>query len=177
MTFTRETPDGFRMAIAVVFANPDGSTAVLHPAPEMFDPNSRTRALLALHGKVFETDDEVMDFIIAKDVPPGAMSSARIVPVNDLPEDRSYRNALTVNLGYDMPKARSIHRQRLRELRAPLLSKLDVEYQRADEAGDLSAKKQIAAKKQALRDATAHPAIDQAMTIEALSKAVPAVLA
>jgi hypothetical protein len=76
---------------------------------------------------------------------------------------------ITIN----MVKARDIQRDRIRSLREPLFADLDVAYQRADENGDAEAKAAIAARKQALRDATKDPAIDAAKTPEELKAAIP----
>ena len=56
------------------------------------------------------------------------------------------------------------------------LAALDVEYQHADERGDVAEKARIAAKKQALRDVTADPAIEAAQTPEALKAVWPDIL-
>tara|TARA_B100001093_G_C26633444_1_gene929922 strand:- start:42 stop:302 length:261 start_codon:yes stop_codon:yes gene_type:complete len=65
-----------------------------------------------------------------------------------------------MGFGIDMAKAREIHKENIRAVREPLLSALDIEYQRATEtSADISA---IVAKKQALRDAPADSAIDAA---------------
>lgn len=83
--------------------------------------------------------------------------------------DRTYRNAWLDESGprpgHDMLKAREIHRERIRLARAPLLEDLDVEYQRADERGSTTDKTLVAARKQALRDATEDPMIDAAQTV------------
>jgi len=76
----------------------------------------------------------------------------------------------------DMTKAREIKRDMIRAERNPLLEKLDVEYMRAQEAGDTTLQQEIAAKKQALRDATADPVIDAATTPDELKAATPAAL-
>lgn len=74
----------------------------------------------------------------------------------------------------DMDKARNIHRDRMRQARAPKLSALDVAYQRAHETNaDTS---EIVAQKQMLRDVTADPAIDAAQTPEELRIVWPSVL-
>ena len=58
-----------------------------------------------------------------------------------------------MGFGIDMSKAKDIHKKNIRNARAPKLSELDIEYQRATEtSADTSA---IVAKKQALRDAPA----------------------
>jgi hypothetical protein len=97
----------------------------------------------------------------------------------DVPADRTFRNAWTHDgtlVKVDMPKAREIHREHLRQMRAPLLQALDVEYQKADERGDQTEKQRIAANKQGLRDVTADPTIEAARTPEELKAAVPGVL-
>jgi len=76
----------------------------------------------------------------------------------------------------DMTKAREIKRDMVRAERKPLLEKLDVQYMRAQEAGDTELQQEIAAKKQALRDATVDPVIDAATTPDELKAAKPAAL-
>jgi len=76
----------------------------------------------------------------------------------------------------DMTKAREIKRDQLRAERKPLLEQLDVEFMRAQEAGDTAKQQEIAAKKQALRDVTADPAIDDATTPDELKAVRPDVL-
>jgi len=73
----------------------------------------------------------------------------------------------------DMTKAREIKRDMVRAERAPLLERLDVEYMRAQEGGDTALQQEIAAKKQALRDATVDPVIDAATTPDELKAVRP----
>ncbi|MEJ0012348.1 MAG: hypothetical protein WDM94_06895 [Bauldia sp.] len=75
-----------------------------------------------------------------------------------------------------MDKARAIHCDRMRAARAPRLAALDIAYQRADESGDAAAKAAVAARKQALRDVTADPAIAAAETPDALKAVWPEIL-
>jgi hypothetical protein len=109
--------------------------------------------------------------------------SWRFVPNDYVDEntDRYFRNAWKDTPGrgkpdVDMPKAREVHRQKLRRLRIPLMDVLDVEYQKADERGDQQGKRDIAGKKQALRDVTADPRIDAAQTPEELKAVLPEAL-
>ena len=102
-------------------------------------------------------------------------------PKTEAPADRTFRNAWSCQgagrpLGVCMDTARNIHRDRMRQVRAPQLAKLDVEYQRADEAGDIERKKEIATQKQQLRDCTAHPGIDAAQTPGELTAVWPELL-
>lgn len=105
---------------------------------------------------------------------------AGVVEKDSIPTDRAFRNAWKFAGGkveHDMAKCREIHKQKLREIRAPKLSALDVEYMQADESGDAVKKAQIAAKKKALRDVTKDPAISLAQTPEELKSVIPAALA
>ena len=73
-----------------------------------------------------------------------------------------------MGFGIDMAKAREIHKTNIITARAPKLAELDIEYQRADETNDTSKKSEIAAKKQALRDAPADSGIAAASDADAL---------
>lgn len=119
-----------------------------------------------------------LDLILAKDIPAGA-TNVQIVDSSVIPSDRTFRNAWKAQgakVEVDMVKAREIKRDSLRILRAPLLAALDIEYQRADEEGNVAAKAEIAAKKQALRDVTEDPALEAAQTPEELKTVLPDVL-
>ena len=110
---------------------------------------------------------------------PGLYVSHREIAVASIPADRTFRDAW-VSLGgrvqVDMPKAREIHRGRLRVMRKPKLDALDAEYMKALEAGDTARQASVAATKQALRDVTADPAIEAARTPDALKEVIPAAL-
>ena len=58
-------------------------------------------------------------------------------------------------IGINVDKAKEIHKDKIRQVRNPLLGKKDVEYMRAQEVGDTAKVAEIVAEKQALRDATA----------------------
>jgi hypothetical protein len=93
--------------------------------------------------------------------------------------DRDFRDAWQFDgsaIVHDMAKARAIHRDRMRAARVPLLAALDIAYQRADEVGDTAGKADVAARKQALRDVTADPAIAAATTPAALRAVWPEIL-
>jgi hypothetical protein len=74
----------------------------------------------------------------------------------------------------NMEKARDIHRDKMRDVRDPLLKKLDADYMIAVEHNQDTS--QIAAKKQALRDVTANSSIDSAQTPEELKAVWPDIL-
>jgi len=71
-----------------------------------------------------------------------------------------------MGFGFDMAKAREIHKNNIRAARAPKLAELDVEFQRALETG--ASTTDIVAKKQALRDAPADSGIAAANDADAL---------
>jgi hypothetical protein len=88
-----------------------------------------------------------------------------------IPNDRTFRSAWKSDLAIDMDKARDIHRDKLRRLREPKLAALDVELSRA--FNDPIKQGEIEAKRRALRDVTADPAIDAAKTPEELKAVIP----
>ena len=73
-----------------------------------------------------------------------------------------------MGFGIDMAKAREIHKNKIREARAPKFAELDIEFQKALETG--ASTTDIVSKKQALRDAPADSGI-AAATTEAKLKA------
>lgn len=125
-----------------------------------------------------ETESEWLARVAAKSVPKDA-TDVQVVDESAIPADRTFRNAWKAGTGkveHDMAKCREIQKSRLREIRAPKLAALDVEFMRALEAGDNAKCAEIAAQKQALRDVTKDPAITAAKTVEELKAAIPAVL-
>lgn len=99
------------------------------------------------------------------------LKSWEVIDHEDIPTDRTYRNAWhrpNGKIETHMGKARELHKDLLRELRAPKLAALDIEYQRADENGDNAKKAAIALQKKALRDITSDPRIAAATNPEQL---------
>ena len=91
-----------------------------------------------------------------------------------VPSDRHFRNAWSLSgtvISEDMTKAKEIFKDKIREVRAPLLDAEDVVYMKALEADDASAKTASVTKKTALRDAPAASAIGSADTITKLKAA------
>lgn len=74
----------------------------------------------------------------------------------------------------DAATLRDIARQRIRDERREKLLALDIEFQRALESADTEAQTTIAAKKQALRDATQAADIEDINTVEDAIYYVPA---
>ena len=91
-----------------------------------------------------------------------------------IPSDRHFRNAWKLSgnvMAEDMTAAKVIFKDKIREVRKPLLEAEDVTYMKALEADDASAKTASVAKKKALRDAPAATAIENADTIAKLKAA------
>ena len=91
-----------------------------------------------------------------------------------VPSDRHFRGAWSLSgtvISEDMTAAKVIFKDKIREVRAPLLEAEDVVYMKALEADDASAKTASVAKKKALRDAPAASAITDADTIAKLKAA------
>jgi hypothetical protein len=107
-------------------------------------------------------------FVTDKD---GATADASSIT---MPSDRHFRNAWKLNgsvMAEDMTAAKVIFKDKIREVRKPLLEAEDVTYMKALEADDASAKTASVAKKKALRDAPAATAIENADTIAKLKAA------
>lgn len=116
----------------ILYQTPDGSVAVLIPAPDC--------------GLTLEE-------VAAKDVPAGL--AWQIVEDADVPADRAFRNAWRLQDGSIHPDHAvccALTKDRLRVERRPLLEVLDVQVLRAMEAGLPTA--DLIAEKQRLRDVT-----------------------
>ena len=91
-----------------------------------------------------------------------------------VPSDRHFRGAWSLSgsvISEDMDAAKAIFKDKVREVRGPLLDAEDVVYMKALEADDASAKTASVAKKVALRDAPAASAINAASDIAGLKAA------
>ena len=91
-----------------------------------------------------------------------------------VPSDRHFRGAWSLSgsvISEDMTEAKTIFKEKIRQVRKPLLDAEDVVYMKAAEADDSSAKAASVTKKNALRDAPAASAIADATTIDELKAA------
>ena len=149
----------------IIYTRPDGGVSIVSPVRNTFPVLENL------------TDAEIEKRAWDK-LPLDAINPQFVEP-DAIPKDRTFRDAWKAEAGkvlHDILKCREIHKQRLRQLRAPKLAALDVEYQRADEDGDTAKKRDISAKKKALRDVTADPRIDAAQTPEELLAVIPEAL-
>ena len=91
-----------------------------------------------------------------------------------VPSDRHFRGAWSLDgtvISEDMTKAKEIFKDKIREVRGPLLEAEDVVYMKALEADDADAKAASVTKKTSLRNAPAATAITNAADIAALKAA------
>ncbi len=91
-----------------------------------------------------------------------------------IPANRDFRGAWSLSgnvISEDLTKAKEIFKDKIREVRKPLLDAEDVVYMKALEADDADAKAASVTKKVALRNAPAASAIDSASDIAALKAA------
>ena len=91
-----------------------------------------------------------------------------------VPSDRLFRGAWSLSgstITEDLTAAKLIFKDKIREVRTPLLAAEDVVYMKAMEDDDSSAKSASVTKKNALRDAPANSAIANAANITALKSA------
>jgi len=102
-----------------------------------------------------------------KDVPEGV--EYKIVDSVDIDNDyfNAYEFDKATGTKINIEKAKAIHLDKFRVARTPLLEKLDVAFMRAVEAGNADLQKEIATKKQALRDVTLTPIPDDLAGIKA----------
>ena len=90
--------------------------------------------------------------------------------------DRHFRNAWVFDssqsaITEDLTVAKEIFKNKIREVRVPLLEEEDVVWMKAAEANDSDGKVASVAKKKKLRDAPADSAITNAISITALKAA------
>lgn len=125
----------------IIYTLPDGTVSVVVPSDDF---------LAEFKG----TTTEALAAIRERAVPAEATNVTTVLSAV-IPNDRTFRNAWTQGSGtvsVDMPQARVIHMNRIREVRNDELKKEDINFQRALESEDASAKATVATKKQTLRD-------------------------
>lgn len=137
---------------AIVYKNNEGGVSIVVPSNPMFNPESRDRQDLHEKGilPLDASDEAIYNFIINKDVPKDI--EYKLVEIEDLPKDRYFRNAWTMDLEVDMDKARDMHMRSLRAIRDKKLKELDIPNMTAISRGDLKRAAAIDQVKQVLRD-------------------------
>ena len=98
----------------------------------------------------------------------------RVDELTSQPSDRLFREAWSLSgtvITEDLTKAKEIFKDKIREVRKPLLEAEDVVYMKALEDDDSTAKANSVTKKNNLRDAPAATAITNATDIASLKAA------
>ena len=136
----------------IVFPRADGGVSIVAPAPEFLAKYpTEAEGLAALQERqlaVFALEGVVID-----------ETNICLCEEAEVPADRTFRDAWERDttaspdpLRTDMPKARTIHMDRIRAARDRRLEEKDREFMRAVESKDNARQNAIAAEKQALRD-------------------------
>ena len=86
-----------------------------------------------------------------------------------LSEDENHNQIVVI----DVEKAKEVWKRRMRDARAPLMTKLDADYFRAMEEGDKAKQKTIADTKKLLRDVTELPELANAKSVEEIEAVWP----
>jgi len=123
---------------------------------------------------------------VAVVMPTGDVHSA----IKDVPKNTPYKIVSSLNIDNDyfnayefdetdgakvnLEKAKAIHKDKRRAARKPKLEKLDIDFMKAVEAGNINQQSEIAAQKQALRDVTNTPL--DGTTLEEIKAVWPAIL-
>ena len=129
--------------------NNGGSFAILFPTGELsFEATVAKDIPAGSKYKVVDTDNEAekaeLDKVFSSNTKDVSYWIAWSANLDD--------NSSPISFSINMEKAKECFLEYIRPLRNNELSKLDVEYQRADEVGDVALKATIATKKQKLRD-------------------------
>ena len=98
-----------------------------------------------------------------------------------LPQNRNFTDAWALGedanhnqiVVIDVEKAKDVWKRRMRDARAPIMTKLDAEYFMALEQNNTARSSEIAATKQLLRDVTKLPELLNATTIEEIEAVWP----
>jgi len=150
----------------IIYTRPDGGLSVVHPVRNTI-------------GEVDGITDAEIEQRAWDKLPADAINPQFVDPAV-IPTDRTYRDAWQHDVGntvtHHMGKARAQHREKIRALRKPKFEKFDADYMKALEDNDTATMATIKNKRQQLRDAPQHPAIDAATTIEELKAAIPPIL-
>ena len=124
----------------IAYVRPDGGVSLVTPAPNfMAQFKNKTDALAAVRAKSVPADaTDVVEF-------DGA----------DIPTDRVFRDAWVMvgrKPAIDMPKARTIHMDRIRLERTLALKDADVEVKKAEDSGSAAELAKARTDRQSLRD-------------------------
>lgn len=147
-----------------IFKRPDGSISYRTPCWPMLDGETELQYFDRTERRERQAGSVKPDWV-----------RVAIVEQSALPQHYGFRNAMRFNgsVVCDLQAAKIIHRDKLRDLRTPLMHSLDCEWMMAVGTGNTTKAAQIEARRQLLRDAPAYPAIDAAASPLDLKAAIP----
>lgn len=133
------------------------------------------------------SEEEAIEYILKKDIPARVWHPDykynrqiyRIVKRDKIPVDQTYRNAWRLAdtedelITIDVEKAIEVWKDKMRIAREPILNRLDTEFFRALEDGDIERQKFITKTKKLLRDVTQLPELEQAKSIQEIEAVWP----
>lgn len=123
----------------IVWTNVAGNTVITTPSP----------SLITRQGGI----DQAIAYLQSRlDVIPAEAMNVAVKETDEIPSDWTFRDAWTADLVADMEKARAIHLDKIRAVRDRELSKLDLEFSRAQGRNDLIKAGEIETARQRLRD-------------------------
>ena len=101
--------------------------------------------------------DKPFEELAKKDVPEGL--PWKVVNEDELPKYNYFASSWILNdlheqITFDYEEVKRVWLNFYRRVRTPLLAALDIDFMRSVESGDINLQKEIASKKQALRDVT-----------------------
>jgi hypothetical protein len=147
--------EGARLAFFITLV--DGTRLPSGGAPSTARPVDSILRRWPVAGAVAEwaeSEDEFVERVRRKDVPPDALN-VQIIDEAAIPADRAFRNAWKAGVGCvecDMQKAREIAGNMLRAERAERFKLLDGQWMRAMGRGDTATASAIEAKREKLRN-------------------------
>lgn len=100
----------------------------------------------------------------------------RVVNSEDLPSDRMFRDAWTIDGTIDLYQAKEIWKDKIRNARERRLKELDITWMKAIEKGHMEEAASIARLKQELRDITKREELNDATSIEEIKSFWPDIL-
>lgn len=136
----------------IIYTRPDGGVSIITPAPRFLD--------------MFDTDEEGLAVILAKDVPSDATDVNQVDEL-DIPVGREFRGAWRQSAGVisvDMPKARNIQMARIENAKQEMAQDIILRDMMGED---------MASDKAALRNMNADSQIASAQTPGVLKHAWP----
>lgn len=148
------------MSKVVVYQNADGNTVIVHPSP----------SLIARLGGI---DEAIAALQSRADCVPPTAAAVSVRGKAEIPTDWTFRNAWKPDLTVDMPKARTIHQDRINRARDEKLKELTEKWSAETARGNTGQANALRAQINALDAAIAGVNVAQAATPDDLKAIWP----